>query len=124
MRFLLDITSTCIKLAHRRFVHHEVTNLMCNIKTNTFRGFMRINRNIWLPIKHEAERVDFLAYGRQAKNTNTVRLSQANHVGKRVLPITPIAAQRQSRSFRRHLRHLLHREIAVRKTEMAFNPMK
>ena len=67
MRFLLDITSTCIKLAHRRFVHHEVTNLMCNIKTNTFRGFMRINRNIWLPIKHEAERVDFLAYGRQAK---------------------------------------------------------
>lgn len=28
---------------------------------------MRINRNIWLPIKHEAERVDFLAYGRQAK---------------------------------------------------------
>lgn len=47
---------------------------------------MRINRNIWLPIKHEAERVDLLAYGRQAKTRIPCDSAKLTMLGRGFFP--------------------------------------
>lgn len=62
MSFLLNITGTCVKLAHRSFVHHKMSNLMRYIESDSFRGLVRINRYIRLPSKYKTKRINFLTH--------------------------------------------------------------